>query len=114
MTQTERVLSRLSTTYIASLYIGGNPYLNEEEDSDSIAFIEAFEVELARRGLRSLDNSIGWTCETLSDAELDYFDAYLTDIWDVIRDGMLKSLREGREKKMLQQAHSLSPVAAEA
>jgi len=114
MTQTERVLSRLSTTYVASLYVGGNPYVGGTEHPDSIAFSEALEEELDRRGLRSLDNSIGWTCETLSDAESDYFDAYLTDLWDVIRDGMLKSLREGREKKMLQQAHSLSPVAAEA
>jgi hypothetical protein len=99
MTQVEKVLSRLSTTYIASLYIGGNPYLGEMEHPDSVAFIEALEVELDRRGLRSLDNNIGWNCATLSDDELDYFEQYLEEIWDDIRDGMLKSLREGKAKK---------------
>jgi hypothetical protein len=101
MTQAEQVLARLSTPYVITLYIGGNMCLSDDPvvHARDEAFCDVLEEELERLGVRSLDNEIGWDVSQMPDVELADLEQYLEDLWDDVRDGMLKTIKEGWEKK---------------
>jgi hypothetical protein len=73
---------------------------NEDmHDTPDAAFMYALEEELDRRGVRNLDNSIGWDVSGMPDGELTAMEDYLEGIWMDISKGMLKTIKEGQEKK---------------
>jgi hypothetical protein len=105
MTTPQNTISNLSAGYLITLYIGGNPYLASVSSRDE-NFMLALETELARRGIRSLDNSVGWDVSIMPDEDLQAIEDYLGEIWIDIKDGMLKTIKEGWEKKRQAQKES--------